>query len=216
MKYWSALAVFAFGLQADPRAPLGIVRANLSHWEGSWEGGSLHLKLDSGADYACQFDGRTFFDRERARIQISRLKSGDRLELVTDRTTVQQKRCYARMVRVLPPGTPEGFTWGSITRATEHFAPRGMIEYSGVILASDAKWLVIRTRAADRHEIRMRPDTKIMLAGYPAQASALDVNQRVFVRAGLNAEEELEAYQIIGGDILQPKAGEARPTAVKP
>jgi hypothetical protein len=206
---WAILIPLAASLlTAQPQPPLGILRAELIAWDGSWDGGALRLKLDSGIDYACAFDGRTFFERDRVRISIGRLRPGDSLEVVSDRVT-PSARCFARMVKVLttPVVVP---TWGSITRATEHFAPRGNITIVGVIVELDGANMIVKTRQGERQTIRLRHDTRFVLNGAPATKEMVALNLAVFVRAGVGSDEEIEAYQVVTGEILQPRAAPTR------
>ena len=198
------------GVTALPqsKAPLGIVRAELLSWEGSWDGGLLRLKLDTGGDYACAFDARSLFERDRVRISPGRLRPGDRLEVISDRTS-QATTCFARMIKVLT-GQEEPLVWGSITRATEHFAPRGNLLYSGVVVADDGDRFTLRLRSGERTVIRLRRDTRFLDGGAAVGREILRVNAPLFVRAGLGFDEEIEAYSVVRGEILQPRSGEPR------
>lgn len=210
MQYWILLVlsvlVPAF---AQPKPPLGIVFAELKSWDGSWDGGVLLLKLDSGIDYECAFDGKTFFERERSRISVGRLRPGDHLEIMSDRTT-QSSRCFARMVKAstIKPGGPP--TWGQVTRATEHFAPRGNLTYNGTVVEVEEHRLVVRIRGGSRQSIRLRSDTRYVLNGLPSTRDIMTMNATIHVRAGHGLDEEIEAYQVVAGEILQPIRGGTR------
>ncbi len=193
----------AAAVWGQPKPPLGILRGELSSWTGSWDGGALQLKLDSGIDYECQFNSRTFFDRDRARISVGRLRPGDFLEIVSDRTTASSV-CFARMVKVVATLQGEQPVWGQVTRATEHFAPRGSLIYSGIVVEHAGDGFLLRTRAGQRVAIRIRSDTRFVQNGLPSGRDILSVNGVVFVRAGIGLGEEVEAYQVVAGEILQP------------
>ena len=195
--------------RAETRVPVGLLNASLTSWEGTWEAGELVLALDSVAAYHCRFDGRTFFEREGRRIPIARLMPGDRLEVMSDRTT-QNGHCFARRVKVVTGETMADLTRRSV-RATEHFAPRGNLAYAGVVIRLDAKNLVLRMRDRTEQTIRLRPDTRFVSGGAPEILGNLLINERVFVRAGLNLEDEVEAYQVVRGEILQPEPRGPRP-----
>lgn len=201
---------FATAANADPR-PIGLLRGVLASWSGTAESGEIRMTLESGQDYACDFDARTFFDRERTRIHAGRLRAGDQLEVMSDRTALGM-RCFARMVRVLTANHGStAFTWGRIVRATDHFAPRGETEFSGVVTEVTDAHLVLRTRAGTRHLVRFRPDTRFMVGGQASDRAGLAVNDSVFVRSGLNLDEELEAFQVISRAALQPNPLRSRP-----
>ncbi len=194
---------------AETRVPVGLLNASLTRWEGTWEAGELVLALDSVGTYHCRFDGRTFFEREGRRIPIARLMPGDRLEVMSDRTT-QNGLCFARRVKVVTGETVADLTRRSV-RATDHFAPRGNLVYAGVVIRLDAKQLVLRMKDRTEQTIRLRPDTRFVSGGSPELLANLLINERVFVRAGLNLEDEVEAYQVVRGEILQPELRGPRP-----
>jgi hypothetical protein len=190
--------------QAQPRPPLGILRGDLLSWEGTWQDGVLQLRLDSGIDYECRFSAATFFERDRARISVGKLRPGDKLHVVSDRTSPNAK-CFARMVRIVSEHEAP-FQWGSLRRATESFAPRGSLVYAGVVVQPEEGAFVLRTRAGERHRILLRRDTRFIDNGLPAGPEILTANRQIYVRAGFNADEEMEAYQVVSGEILQPLA----------
>jgi hypothetical protein len=201
MRYALVLGIVSVAL-GEPRPPLGILRADLLSWEGTRQGGVLQLRLDSGIDYSCNFTSATFFERDRVRIHAGKLRPGDKLHVMSDRTSPGAK-CFARMVKIVAEHEAP-FQWGSVRRATESFAPRGALVLSGVVVRSDAEAFVIRTRTGERHRIRIRPDTHFLDNGAVATLDVMITNRQVFVRAGFNSDEEIEAYQVISGEILQP------------
>lgn len=211
MRYFPVLAfVGCLAVLGQVKPPLGILRAELLAWDGSWDDGVLRLRLDSGLNYECAFDGRSFFERDRIRISPGRLRPGDQLEVMSDRTT-QSSKCFARRIKVILPNTAEEqFAWGSVTRATEHFAPRGSLTYTGAVSETFDDRFVLRLRGGGRQTIRLRRDTRFFQNGSPASKEALAVNMQVHVRAGFNPDDEVEAYQVFSGEILQPQSNSAR------
>lgn len=207
MRYAMVLG-FLSAASAEPRPPLGILRADLLSWEGTWQTGVLLLRLDSGIDYSCNFNSATFFERDRTRIGVGKLRPGDKLHVVSDRTSPAAK-CFARMVRIVAEHEAP-FEWGSVRRATESFAPRGSLAYSGVIVQPEEGSFVLRTRTGERHRILLRRDTRFVENGTPAGPEILLANRQVYVRAGFNSDEAMEAYQVVVGEILQPSSGPAR------
>lgn len=208
MRYSHAVAIlFCAMVWGQAKPPLGILRAELHSWTGSWDGGQLQLRLDSGLDYECHFNSKTFFDRDRSRISVGRLRPGDNLEIVSDRTSVGGG-CFARMVKVVSKLSGEPANWGQVTRVTEHFAPRGNLLYSGTVAENNGDGFVLRIRTGERLQIRLRSDTRFVQNGLPSSREILLVNGVVFVRAGMGLSDEIEAYQVVAGEILQPgKAG---------
>ena len=64
--------------------------------------------------------------------------------------------------------------------------------------------MVLRTRTQGDVEVVLRGDTRYFAGGRKTDSSELRVNTRVFVRAGHNLDDEIEAYQVVWGAILQP------------
>jgi hypothetical protein len=65
--------------------------------------------------------------------------------------------------------------------------------------------LYMRSRDGERSSIRLRPDTRYLMEGEPAEIGSLRANLVVFIRAGKNLDNEVEAYQVVWGQILQPE-----------
>ena len=76
---------------------------------------------------------------------------------------------------------------------------------SGAVYRLTADSLILRTRSGEHNAIRLRPDTRYMMEGQTAAQESLRVNTIVFVRGGRNVYDEVEAYQVIWGEILQPE-----------
>jgi hypothetical protein len=82
--------------------------------------------------------------------------------------------------------------------------PRGNLTFSGVIIRMNPQMMVVRTRTEGEKTILLRQDTRYMDSGLPAEISMLAVNTRVSIRGGRNLDNELEAYQVIWGQIEGP------------
>jgi hypothetical protein len=189
-------------------APIGIIHGELISWKGATGSGELHVS-NEGRSYQCGFDAKTYFERDGQRIAPPAMANGDRLEIVADRkpgTTV----CYARTVHVLSPHNSRitpidryGFrTWPD---PTEQWFPRGDMTFSGVVMRLDSHAVTIRTRNDGEQRLMLRSDTRYLGNGIRVDAHALKPNMRVFIRAGRNLDDEVEAYQVIWGKIVQPE-----------
>jgi hypothetical protein len=64
--------------------------------------------------------------------------------------------------------------------------------------------LVLRTRTEPEQIVLLRDDTRFLQGGFPVDVSQLSINARVFIRGGRNLENDLEAYQVIWGEIPGP------------
>ncbi len=192
---------------AQENAPVGIVRGDLVEWDGDKVEGDILLRTLPDRLYTCHFDAFTYMERDGQRIGMAVLKAGDGLELVTDRKPGSQ-RCYARTLRVVdkpPPANPGYRATARRSTLIDQLYPRGNLTFSGVILRLNAQMMVLRTRTQGETTVQLRQDTRYMDSGLPAEASMLTVNTRVSLRCGRNLDNELEAYQVIWGEIEGPK-----------
>jgi hypothetical protein len=211
MRAWSTvvlLIVCATAASAQDAPPVGILQGELLESEGSPTAGDLSVRALDNRVYRCSYDERTLFERDRSRIAVSSLKAGERIEVVSDRTK-SGNRCYARMVHVFeqqPPKFPGYLLRLRVPpRVTESFAPRGNLTFAGVVLRLNTEALVLRTRTGGQETIRLRQDTRYLDSGSAGEAANLQVNTRVYIRAGKNFEDQLEAYQVVWGQIAGPR-----------
>jgi len=64
---------------------------------------------------------------------------------------------------------------------------------------------VLHTREGGEQSLLLRKDTRYVENGEIVEAGNLKLNMRVFVRAGKDLYDQLEAYQVIWGSILEPR-----------
>jgi hypothetical protein len=88
--------------------------------------------------------------------------------------------------------------------AEERALPQGSLTYSGVVARMNGERLVLHTRDGREQPLLLRKDTRYLLNGDLVDAATLKLNTRVFVRAGKDLWEQVEAYQVIWGKILAP------------
>lgn len=197
-----SLGVFA------QQAPVGIVRGDLVQWQGSGNTGNLSVRTGEGRVYECAFDGKTYFEQDNHRVTPGVMSVGDRLEMLADRRPGSQN-CYARTIRVMDPGSAN-LSVAARQRfrrpqsPTESFAPRGDMTFAGVVLKVEPDAIVLRTRTDGEKLIVLRHDTRYIGDGQRADLDHLERNTRVFIRAGRNLDNEIEAYQVVWGRIVQP------------
>jgi hypothetical protein len=65
--------------------------------------------------------------------------------------------------------------------------------------------LTLKTRTDGEKQILLRQDTRYIGGGQRMDADGLKRNTRVFIRAGRNLDNDIEAYQVVWGDIVQPE-----------
>lgn len=205
MRFWPGLIVAA-GMMAEELAPIGIVRGALLECDAT----HLTLSVDDTHVFRFLTDARTFIERDHMRIFCPSLRKGERIELVSDRSPEAGAR-YARLVSVVQRETRPRRQALLALRApiphddpTRRIAPRGALTFTGVVLRLDADGLVLRTRVHGEKWILVRRDTLYREDGLQVESSNLRSSTRVFVRGGTNLDGELEAYEVVWGEILAP------------
>jgi hypothetical protein len=202
------IAVLPVCVGAQENAPIGVLRGELLAWAGGARAGEVTFRNADDRVYQCTFDGKTYFERANERIAVSAMQKGDRLEVLADRKD-GSGLCYARTIHVIDaqpvrplPGMRPRLRLTS--NPTELFAPRGDMTFAGVILRMNADALILRMRTNEHKTIHLRPDTRYLSEGQSLDRSNLEVNTMVFIRAGKNLDDEIEAYQVVWGKILEP------------
>jgi hypothetical protein len=159
--------------------------------------------------YRFAFDAKTYLERESRRISIGGLQKGDTLEVVSDRDENIPVH-YARTVHVIEtrpaPRLPLTAGRSRLYQASpiDLIAPRGNITFAGVVTKLTADRIVLHTRLDGIKTVLLRVDTRYLESGTVVEAADLKPTTRVFVRAGKNLDDQVEAYQIIWGDIMEP------------
>ena len=188
---------------AQENAPIGILHGDWLAWTGTARSGALTFRNSDSRVYQCSFDGRTYFERGKQGIAVSAMETGDRVEVVADHKD-GTGMCYARTVQVVNVSTTVLPRLRASTRPTELFAPRGDMTFAGVVLRINPELLVLRMRSNEHKTIHLRSDTRYLSEGRSLDRASLELNTRVFIRAGKNLDDEIEAYQVVWGDILKP------------
>ena len=204
----SLLLLAALTSQAQVVTTSGFVKGDLLEWDGTESAGNLTVRAADHRVLRCSFDSLTYFERDRKRTNMAAITAGDRLELVTDAAA---PKCYARTVHVLPPARPPLPPYvaralqSRRTAFLDSVAPRGSVALAGLVMRRTPEAIWLRTRANGEKTILLRQDTRYLKGGSTVEAGALEVNTRVFIRAGKTIENDLEAFQIIWGEIFQAR-----------
>ncbi len=203
-RYLMALAAGA--LLAQPEPPVAIVRGELLGWDPA---GSFRLSTRTRQVLTCRFDAETYFVRQGARIAAADLKPGYIIEAIVDR---RGELGACRTITLYVLATMRVDLSAEYRRALDeqrhvldHIFPRGKLTFAGLVLEAGPDYLVLKTRRDGRKTLRLREDTRYTRDGLPSDASILEVNARVFVRAGEGIDGKLEAYQVVRGEILSPR-----------
>ena len=209
---WPALAaICASGISGTPEPAFsGVTRGVLLESDAAAPTGQFSLRVrGTNQVYRFSFDAKTYFEREEHPISIGALQKGDTIEVVSDRDENVAVH-YARTVHVIEtrpaPRPPMSAGTYRLYRASpvDLIAPRGNLTFSGVVTKLAADRLMLHTRADGVKTIVLRLDTRYLDGGMLADAADLKPNTRVFIRAGRNLDDQIEAYQVIWGDILEP------------
>jgi hypothetical protein len=208
VRLWAGLLA-TMALAAQEPIHLGYVRGVLIEWDTESSGDFSVRAAGSNQVFHFLFDSRTYVEREQHRTPMAGLRKGDYIEVVSDRIPGSSLR-YARTIHALidaPAPQRPGALPGVYrrTRSTlDIIAPRGNLTFTGIIARLSDGSLVLRTRQDGEKTFVRRPDTYYFESGIAVEPSVLKPNTRVFVRAGRNLDNDLEVYQVIWGEILEP------------
>jgi hypothetical protein len=167
--------------------------------------GDLVVQSSRDLSYHYRTDNKTWIEREEERIRVSDLHLGEILEVVSDRDP--QLVRYARLVHVIPKSRthPVNFSAGGVYRLSPTaLAESGSLTFTGIISGREGQHLTLRTRFDGEIPIFLRQDTHLVSQGQEAEPGELLLNTRVFIRAARNRDNEIEAFEIVWGGILEP------------
>ena len=164
--------------------------------------GQFSLRAADNQVFRFQFDAHTTVDRLGLKINVQSLNPGEKIEVLS--AAVEGSLVpLARSVLVLVPvartrAAPPLSLWPSAS-----FLRSEDLTFSGVVAKFSPQFLVIRARDGD-HTLLIRKDTRYLANGGAVESDALRLNMRVFVVAGTDVYQRLEAYRIVWGRILEP------------
>lgn len=205
MKICFTGVLFAAALGAQPPAQSEVTPPIVQGTLTSAENGALVVQRVTGAPVRCGFDTHTWIEQDRKRLSVTALEPGAAVEILTD---LRAGRCYTRTVRIFPGGLQalaKRTPMRPVRSIIENIYPRGNLTFGGVVIRRSPTLLVLRTRTEPEKVVRLRDDTRFLDSGTPATAADVAVNTRVFVRAGKSFDNDIEAYQVIWGEIEGPK-----------
>ena len=192
---------------AQENAPPGFLRGGLVSWTGTPRNGQFTFQVLTGQAYLCSFDEKTYIERENRRITMAGTEKGDRIEIISDQRP-GSALCYARAIQILEDpalhGAPGLGRAGAVDAAAASFWSRPNLALSGAVSRITSDLLILRSRSGEHKTVRLRPDTRFLCEGQITESGTLRVNTVVFIRAAWNLYNELEAFQVIWGGILQP------------
>lgn len=213
MRIHFLLAVLPVLLAAQNVAPPGVLRGVLLERDPQTAAGEFAVRAADNQVFRFLFDAHSYVERDQQPIEVARLQPGELVEVVSDQRDGSLLR-YARSIHVLPaPEPPRSLSQGRVRAyrgsadrlIAERAIPAGALAFSGVVFRLNSDHVVLHTRAAGDQTILLRQDTRYLENGDLVNSSDLQPNMRVFVRAGRTLYNEIEAYQVIWGRILQPR-----------
>jgi len=167
--------------------------------------GEFAIRAPDNQVYRYRFDAKTFVQRDTLSGGMEHAHLGDKVTVDSDPVPGSLLR-YARTIRVdaaAPSAVADNRLHAAIPSFLERTPQTGNLTFSGVVARLSSQSLVLRTRGGEQ-TLLIRRDTKYVANGDTVEAAKLLPNTRVFVRAGRNLYEQIEAYQVIWGSILDP------------
>jgi hypothetical protein len=213
MRTHGLLMLLSMAAAAQTAPPPALVRGVILECDSQAQAGELAVRDASDQVFRYQFDAKTYAERDGQLIQASRLKPGEKVEVVSDRSSVSPLR-YVRTVHVIQPlPPPRPLTMGRYRAANPASSrgsgidtlPTGTLTFSGVVGRLNGERVVLHTRVTGEQSILLRADTRYLHDGEIVEAKDLKPNMRVYIRAGKNLYDQVEAYQIIWGSIRTPQ-----------
>jgi hypothetical protein len=217
-----ALSLLAAGLCAGqtvpaPQPAAALIRGVLLERDAQTGEGEFSVRLADNRVFRYRFDRKTYVEREHDLIDVARLHPGEKVEVVSDAIPGFVLR-YARTIHVIEDpqsphltATPQGPTTQGRYRAyrsveeRERSLPTGNLTYAGVVSRLTPDRLVLRTREGGEQTLFVGKETRFVQDGALVAADTLKLNTRVFIRAGKDLYDQVQAYQIIWGSILAPQ-----------
>jgi hypothetical protein len=205
--FWLLLVVAGFSA-AQVRNASPLIRGVLIERNARSTAGEFSVRAADNQVFHYHFDAKTYVEREDRLIDVARLDPGEKVEVLSDEGPATALR-YARTIHVmLPKPPPRPLSFGRLRAyqtPVDHFSALGTLSFSGVIRVLRAGQLTLHTRDGREQTIVLRPDTRYIDNGELVDAAELEPNMRVYIRAGKNLYDEIEAFQIVWGEILTPR-----------
>jgi hypothetical protein len=170
--------------------------------------GEFSIRAAGDQVFRYDFDSKTYVERDKQMTRMQALAPGDKVEVLSDSIADSPLR-YARTVHVVESPPPERPLSAGRYRAIRRGEPEmpvrtGNLTYSGVVFRITPERVTLHLRDGAEQTILLRKDTRYLESGVIVDPEALKPNMRVFVRAGKSLYDEVEAYQIVWGRILDP------------
>ena len=209
MRIWQALLLIPVALSAQQPQPSALVEGVLLERDTQGPTGEFSVRGPENQVFRYRFDEKTRVERDQLVSSLARLEPGDTIAVASDNGPGSSLR-YARTVQVLAVPAPAHAVAELRSRAyraapSERPVSNGSLTFSGVVFRISPERLVLHTRASGDQTILLRKDTRYLDNGAIVEPGELQTNMRVFIRAGHTLFNEVEAYQVVWGQILEPR-----------
>ena len=208
MRGLGVVIVLAGVAAAQTRYASPLIRGVLIERDARATAGQFSVRAADDRVFRYRFDAKTYVERENRLIDVAQLAPGDKVEVLSDEGPASALR-YARTIHVIQAPPPmrqlsQGRLRGYRGPA-DHYEPLATLSFSGVVSRLEADRLVLHTKEAGDQTILLRQDTRFLENGEIVERATLQPNMRVFVSGGRSLYGEVEAYQVIWGEILAPR-----------
>ena len=214
MRVSGILLLCGMVLAAQTSEPRSVLRGVLLERDPQTVSGELSVRAADNQVFRFLFDAKSYVERDQQPIEVSRLQLGEPVDVVSDEVAGSLLR-YVRTIHVLPEPAPPSrpLSLGRVRAyrnsadrqmALDRVMPPGTLSIAGVVFRLNSDHVVLHTRGGDQ-TILLRQDTRYLENGDLVNSNQLKPNMRVFVRGGRTLYNEIEAYQVIWGRILQPR-----------
>src|ERR1044072_6904328 len=167
---------------AAQTAPMpALIRGVILECDSQAPSGELAVRDAGNEVFRYQFDAKTYAERDGQLIQASRLKPGEKVEVVSDRSPAAALR-YARTIHVIQPlPPPRPLTMGRYrapnpARPRLDIGPTRWLTFPGVVFRLNGERVVLHTRETGEQSILLRDDTRYLQEGEVVEAKDLKPN----------------------------------------
>jgi hypothetical protein len=165
--------------------------------------GEVGVRAADDQVFRYRFDAETRVEREGAASEVARLNPGDQVEVVSDHAPHADVP-YALVIHVILAAAraPAGVR---VRPEPAEYRPDADLSFAGVVSQLSAARVVLRLRGGADQTIILLQSTRYMNGGSLVDGGALKPNMRVFVQAGKSLYGDVEAHEVIWGQIFQPR-----------
>ncbi len=197
----------ALSLSGQDGPPVRILQGELIEWQVQAGAGSFSIREADNQVHWCRLEPETYITRQSHRVSAVGVRPRDQLEVIAD---LRKGGCVAVTIYVRPPETARRYPRLMLpppprTNFMDNLYQRGNMTFAGVVQRLDQEMLVLKTRAGSQLLFQLRPDTVFSAWGKEVDSKSLAPQTIVYVRAGNVFGGDMEAFQIVWGDILTPR-----------